>query len=110
MTPFPLHPLVEDEVLDAATYHDSHRPGYGLRFLDAVEVTLRDIGENPRRFARVETPDAPVFEIRRAGVPGFSYLILFRVEPSPLILARGHHRRSDEYWWTRIFDEEPGRS
>ncbi len=55
------------EVEEAAQWYEDRVPGYGDRLFNAVEATVKDVEEFPRKGARFEH-GAVTSEIRRALV------------------------------------------
>jgi plasmid stabilization system protein ParE len=91
------HPEAEAELLSAAQYFESHLENLGLDFLLAVRRAYERILEFPssgRPFGR---------RLRRTLVRGFPYGLLYRVEPSRiLIVAVAHLHRRPGYWRSRL--------
>jgi toxin ParE2 len=83
------HPEAEAELVSAAQYFESHVEHLGLGLILAVRRAYERILEFPdsgRPFGR---------RLRRTLVRGFPYGLLYRVEPSRiLIVAVAHLRRS----------------
>jgi toxin ParE2 len=91
------HPEAEAELLSAVQYFESHLENLGLDFLLAVRRAYERILEFPssgRPFGR---------RLRRTLVRGFPYGLLYRVEPSRiLIVAVAHLHRRPGYWRSRL--------
>ena len=91
------HPEAEAELLSAAQYFESHLENLGLDFLLAVRRAYERILEFPnsgRPFGR---------RLRRTLLRGFPYGLLYRVEPSRiLIVAVAHLHRRPGYWRSRL--------
>ena len=91
------HPEAEAELLSAAQYFESHIENLGLDFLLAVRRAYERILEFPnsgRPFGR---------RLRRTLLRGFPYGLLYRVEPSRiLIVAVAHLHRRPGYWRSRL--------
>ena len=83
-------------MLDAAHFYEEQASGLGDEFLQKVESAFQDIAANPERWAVIN------HEVRRRLVYRFPYAILYRVEPSEVVvLAVAHLRRRPEYWMER---------
>ena len=91
------HPDAEAELVSAAQYFESHVETLGLEFVLAVRRASERI---------LEFPDSgrPVGgRLRRTLVRGFPYGLLYRVEPSRiLIVAVAHLHRRPGYWRSRL--------
>jgi len=88
--------------IDAAYDHLSRQsPGLGDRFLDEVSAALSAIEQRPLSFAKVETLISNR-EYRRALLPTFPYVVIFRlVDEAAVIVAVAHSRRRPNYWVRR---------
>ncbi|HEV7486043.1 MAG TPA: type II toxin-antitoxin system RelE/ParE family toxin [Thermoanaerobaculia bacterium] len=92
-----LHDEAKAEVVEAAAYLESQRPGYGDRFLAAFESARQFVINHPRS-GRPETSD-----VRAWPVQGFSYSIVYTLdEDEVFIVAVRHHRRLPGYWRSRL--------
>jgi toxin ParE1/3/4 len=87
-----------DEYLAVITYLEAQSAGLGERFnvvfQEAVELLLifPEAGRDLRRF-----------DARRLNLRGFSYYLIYRVESTMLVIyAIAHHKRSPNYWLTRL--------
>ena len=86
------------EHLEHVAYYEEQRPALGARYLAAFEAAMVKVCENPERF-RVEIPPG----IRRYGVPGFPYNILYRQSGMEIeVLVVAPHRRRPGYWLGRL--------
>jgi plasmid stabilization system protein ParE len=89
---------VVEDLTEAATWYDDHRPGLGLTFLEAVEAALSRIEETPQLYA-------PIYRgLRRALLPRpFPYQVFFRIQGELLeVYAVLHMARNPEEWMRRI--------
>lgn len=68
------------ELREAVAHYESVRPELGIRFAEAVEVTVEAIAVGPLQFAVVDK------ERRRAGVRRFPYGLYFLVEESRIVV------------------------
>lgn len=96
---------VVQDLTEAADWYDERRAGLGLRFLEAVEVTISRIEENPQLYR-------PLYRgLRRAILPRpFPYQVFFRIAGEHLdIYARDPHgsrsrgvEATSRWWWRRL--------
>jgi plasmid stabilization system protein ParE len=87
------HELAEQELIEAASYYNSQRPGLGSTFLDEVERAINQVRENPEA--------APLVNrlVRRKLVRRFPYSIMYSVQSNSVhILAVANQRRRPFYW------------
>lgn len=95
-----LAPALE-EIVEAALWFNSKRPGLGDEFWRAVDALLLQIEKAPLSFSQSEfaTGDA---DIRFAVVRRFNYVVHFLVEPESIqILSVAHGSRRPGYWLRR---------
>ena len=86
----------EQEMFDAARYYEMQAPGLGHDFLDKVEMALQDLVDSPERWPVVQD------DIRRRLIRRFPYSLLYRIDPSEVvILAVMHQKRHPSYWLPR---------
>jgi len=91
----------EAELVDAASWYDSHREGLGALFLNAVDATVDRIAEAPHVGSMVPALSNPDF--RRRPVQGFPYHVVYIELPDHLrVLAIAHDRRRPGYWMGRL--------
>lgn len=87
----------EAEYTNAAVYYEEARDGLGERFVEAVELTIRNICDRPDSF-RLISP-----RVRRGLVRGFPYGVLFAVASDRVyVLAVMHLHRKPGYWSDRL--------
>ena len=89
------------ELEEASRWYDDRRPGFGMEFLEAIDVALSHIARWPRAGAPVPgvTRDLPV---RRVPAGRFPYNVVYLETPTALrILAVAHDRREPGYWRAR---------
>jgi len=94
----PVHYLspAENELFDAARYYEIQVAGLGLRFMNAMDAAVADIGSNPERWPLIRNG------VRRRLLRQFPYALLYRVDPDEVaILAVMHLSRRPNYWSTR---------
>ncbi len=84
------------EAQEAANFYGLESPTLRVAFLDAMDMALTELREQPEL--------APVLRgaIRRKLVRRFPYSILFTLHPGEIrILAVMHQSRRPFYWWGR---------
>lgn len=97
MTSGELHAEAKAEVVEAAAYLERQRPGYGHRFIDAVESAREFVVNHP------QSGHPERFDVRVWPVQGFSYSIVYTLEGDDVfIIAVRHHRRRTGYWRSRL--------
>lgn len=88
-----LHRHARKEIADVAAFYKERNASVATRFLDRLERVLHHIARNPRRYRPIEP------NLHQARIPGFPYVLIYRVDPSEtLILAAKHDRRQPDYW------------
>lgn len=90
------NPAVQGDLDAAFEWHEQRRPGLGVKFIAAVDATIRFIRLNPRI--------NPILwrEIRRASTDEFPYGVFYRVDPGMLtVVAVDHARRDPGRWRSR---------
>lgn len=93
------HPDAESELIDAGRFYENRVEGLGAAFLAAVNLAVRAIEKNPRRWRIVHET------VRRYLMPRFPYGIYYRIFPDHIrILAVKHHSRHPDYWRSRLAD------
>ena len=86
----------EQEMFDAARYYEMQASGLGHDFLNKVEMAIQDLVDFPER--RPVAQD----DIRRRLIRRFPYSLLFRIDPSEIvILAVMHQKRHPSFWQPR---------
>lgn len=101
-------PDARAEFLRASEFCEDRRPGYGLKFVWAIERATESIGETPH--AGSPWPDTPAEPpIRRRQVPGFpSVTLAYAVLPDRIyVLAVVHEKRAPGYWLARLKKLDP---
>ena len=95
------HPEARRELQAAILLHEHARPGYGARFLKAVEAKVEQASRLPGSGSLVEGIGDR--DIRRYSIEGFSYtLVVALVADVPTVLAVAHDRRRPGYWRRRL--------
>lgn len=86
------------EHLDQVAFYESRLPGLGADYLVEFEATMTRICANPTAYPLVD----PV-GLRKAGLKRFPFHVIYRLEPTHIvILAIGHQRRRPVYWTGRM--------
>ncbi len=89
--------LATVELFDSSAYYDERRPGYGERFICAVEQAIEDARKQPL-FGRPEAAGCRSWRVKR-----FPYRVVYRLEPDTLrIVAVADLRRLPGFWLGRI--------
>ncbi|OGJ87553.1 MAG: hypothetical protein A2268_03885 [Candidatus Raymondbacteria bacterium RifOxyA12_full_50_37] len=86
----------ELEMLDAVRYYEIQAPGLGVKFLDKIDSAVQGIANYPEA--------CPVLRgnIRRRLIYRFPYGLLYRIDPTEIIvLATMHLHRHPDYWLDR---------
>lgn len=94
--PVVLRRAAQSEFDEAADWYEQQRPGLGHDFVAKVQATLDRISNN--------SGHSPIVfeEVRQAIVDRFPYSVLYRAEPTRiLVLAVFHHRRNPSIWKRR---------
>jgi plasmid stabilization system protein ParE len=86
------HALAVAEGEDAAAWYAARNPRVAARFTDELEAALSLVIEAPDRWPTF-------FGLRRVTLGKFPYSVLYRDEPSRvLVVAIAHARRRPGYW------------
>lgn len=90
------HPEARAEMNESFDFYEARLDGLGLRFLLAVEQTVKRISTYPEAGAPLAV------EFRKRIVSGFPYNIIYRVWQDYIYLvAVAHHSRRPGYWRER---------
>lgn len=96
------HDEALDELIAAASWYEAQRYGLGSRFLHVAHKAINAAANDPQRFSRLETYLGSR-DIRRCNLTPFSYLAIYEIfESSILVLAIAHSRRQPNYWLRRV--------
>lgn len=94
---YEFHPEALDEYKEAAIYYAKHQHGLELRFIVAIENSIKQIIASPTRCKIME------YGIRRCITKVFPYAVLYTIEIDHiLIIAITHTHREPGYWHHRI--------
>lgn len=92
-----LRPEAEQDLAEAATWHEARRSGLGHDFLDEVVTTLSNIAETPLRYPNLHR------DIRRALIHRFPFAIYFQVlTQTVVVIAVLHGSRNPRRWKGRV--------
>jgi plasmid stabilization system protein ParE len=94
--PVRLLPEARAEFDDAADRYEQQRPGLGVDFVARVRAVLDQIAANPKLHATVYG------DVRKAVVSQFPYIVLYREDPSEVVvIAEFHTARDPSAWQSR---------
>ena len=86
----------EAELVDAACWYESIKPGLGRRFKRDVEAVVASIVENPLQFRECDG------KYRRANCPVFPYFLPYFIRGDKVVVAAvAHQHRRPGYWHDR---------
>jgi plasmid stabilization system protein ParE len=95
------HEDADAEMIEAAQFYEARSPGLGFSFLDAVEMAILEIYENPKAYSPLGD------NVRRKLVNRFPYGIIFAVEHDRIrVLAVAHLKRRPGYWRYRLTEQQ----
>lgn len=86
----------QNELLDQISYDEEHQKGLGDRFRESVEAATALASAHPKLGSpwRLRT--------RRVFPRGFPFAVVYRIEPSELVVfAVAHFKRRPTYWRSR---------
>ncbi len=91
------HPHFAADVQEAADWYFQQSPGLGVALLSHIEDRLREVIEQPERFAK------HAVGCKHSKIVKFPYVLLFNATDQVVeVLALIHVARSDEKWRERI--------
>ena len=95
---FRYHALARRELLKAARYYETERPGLGGQFLNAISDTIQTVTSAPHSWPVIRG------RIRRRTLTSrFPFSIIYTVvEGKVFIVAVAHQSRREGYWTSRI--------
>jgi toxin ParE1/3/4 len=86
------------ELTEARDYYDEQRPGYGERFVEAVEAEFALLVQFPEIGIRIRN------HVRRRTITRWPYGIVYMIRGDELVvIAIAHHSRRPEYWRSRVY-------
>jgi len=95
-TPVILRPSARTEFDDAADWYDRRQAGRGAAFTAAVRRVLGVVAAAPDTYPEVYD------DVREAPVPGYPYVIYYRIAPGQItVLAVFHTSRDPSIWQGR---------
>ena len=96
MTGLIFHPLARRELLEAARYYETERPGLGRHFREAVEAAITRVRRLPHLGRRVSETS------RRVLIKGYPYGLVYTPEDEGIVIyAVMHLSREPNYWRQR---------
>jgi plasmid stabilization system protein ParE len=91
------HPEPYEEMIESARFYEERDDGLGMRFLEAVEDTMRRIRQFPYA-GPVERAS-----IRKQFVSGFPFTVLYEIQKDRIYIAAVmHQHRKPGYWRKRL--------
>jgi hypothetical protein len=97
MTQVVFLPEAEMEMLESAKFYESQATSLGVEYISGVEYAVTAIAESPTTWPIIEG------ELRRRLVRRFPFGILYRIEPTEIVIvAVSHLRRKPGYWKKRV--------
>ena len=92
-----IRPEAEQDLAQGFNWYEERRAGLGFEFLDRVNLVLRKIEENPRRYSGTYR------NVRLALVGKFPYKVLYLIEnENTEVIGVVHVKRSPEFWQRRV--------
>jgi toxin ParE1/3/4 len=94
-----LHPLADDELLDAVRYYATVSANTANAFYEQYLQARRLILAAPQLYPVVRSPD-----IRKHVMQQFPYSVIYRTTTAGVmqVLALAHHKRRPFYWAQRV--------
>lgn len=90
-------PEARAEVLAAKQWYDQQVRGLGRDFAHALDSAIASIRRNPGAYQQIDV------DCRRVLLPRFPYSLIYRFEPSNiLVVAVFHHSREPGFWQKRL--------
>ncbi len=91
-----VRPLAEADIDEAYSWYFARSPRAAARFLDTLELILRQVQVRPESFPLVHRT------LRRALLPRYPFGVYFQVDPEKVrIVAVVHTRRHPRRWIRR---------
>ncbi|MCG3190159.1 MAG: hypothetical protein LKCHEGNO_02776 [Burkholderiaceae bacterium] len=86
----------QNELLDQISYYEEHQKGLGDRFRESVEAATALAS------AHLKLGSPWKLRTRRVFPRGFPFSVVYRIEPSELVVfAVAHFKRRPTYWRSR---------
>lgn len=87
------HPDAEMELIEAAQFYEQRVSTLGSQFLNAADIAIGAIQNDPERWSVIEA------DVRRYLMPRFPYALYYRVLSDHIrVLAFKHNSRHPDYW------------
>jgi toxin ParE1/3/4 len=93
--PVRLLPEAKAEFDDSADWYNRQRKGLGRTFVAHIRDTIARIRANPRLHAVVYQ------DVRKAVVPQFPFVVLYKLEPGEVVVVAVFHTARDPLEWQR---------
>jgi plasmid stabilization system protein ParE len=91
--PVRLLPEARAEFDDGADWYEARRAGLGTEFVAEVRAAIKRTSANPLMHATVYK------DIRKAVVRRFPYVILYRADPTEILVVAVFHTSRDPHDW-----------
>ena len=91
--PIVFRPDARAEFDDAADWYEERQPGLGATFTEAVDDVLDLVAAQPRMHATVYK------DVRKAVVPVFPFIVLYREDQGELVVVSVFHTSRDPAEW-----------
>ena len=96
-SPVRLLPEAKAEFDEATDWYEARRAGLGVTFVTRVREVIDGVADDPQLHMSV------YLDIRRAVVPKFPYVILYREEPGEVVVVSVFHTsRNPSIWKSRV--------
>lgn len=93
------HPLATAEVVEAQLWYEDHVDGLGARFLDALRATTERAARWPDAGTPTRRKNSGEPLERKVALPGFPYVVVYRVASEALEILSVHHERRRPFHW-----------
>jgi toxin ParE1/3/4 len=91
--PIRLLPEARIDLNEAVDWYERRRRGLGSRFFAQVQAAFNRIAANPQMHAPVYGP------VRKARVPRYPYIVVYREEPGEVVVISVFHTSRDPSIW-----------
>jgi hypothetical protein len=92
-----IRPEAEADLAENFNWYEERRAGLGFEFLDRVNLILKNIEENPRRYSLTYR------NVRLALVGKFPYKVLYLIEGDQAeVIGVVHVKRNPQFWQKRV--------
>lgn len=94
--PYEFHPIANQELDEAAVYHEEQSPGLGQRLYDEFETLMERLVQYPESGKKIDD------QVRRAALRIFTYNVFYSNRGDRIyVVAFSHKRRDPDYWKDR---------